>query len=153
MTPDEAFLETGLVLPPPPRPAGLYKPMVITVGYVYVSGHGSVRQDGSLLQGKVGGDMDAEAGKQAARQAGLNILSTLMAGLGSLNRIGRVVKVLGMVNSTPDFTRHPYVINGCSELFGHIWGMERGVGARSAVGMASLPDQIAIEIEAVFELA
>jgi len=127
--------------------------MLQTGGFVYVSGHGSVHSDGSLLKGRVGSELDTEGGKNAARQAGLNILSTLVAGLGSLNRIGRVVKILGMVNSTPDFSRHPEVINGCSELFSRVWGPERGVGARSSVGMGSLPDQIAVEIEAVFELA
>lgn len=118
-----------------------------------MSGHGTIKSDGSLLKGRVGSDLDADAAKSAARLAGLNILSTLVAHLGSLNRIGRVIKVLGMVNCSPDFTAHPYVINGCSELFARIWGEDRGVGVRSAVGMGSLPDNIPVEIEAIFELA
>jgi enamine deaminase RidA (YjgF/YER057c/UK114 family) len=108
--------------------------------------------DGSLVKGRVGKDMDIEAGKAAARQVGLAILSTLKTNLGNLNRIKRVIKVLGMVNSTEDFVKHPYVINGCSEVFAEVFGEENGVGVRSAVGMGSLPDNIPVEIEAVFEL-
>jgi hypothetical protein len=105
------------------------------------------------LGGRVGRDHDADGGKQAARQVGLTMLATLLATVGSLDRIKRVIKVLGMVNCTPDFEKHPYVINGCSELFADIWGPENGVGVRSAVGMGSLPDDIPVEIEALFELA
>jgi enamine deaminase RidA (YjgF/YER057c/UK114 family) len=105
------------------------------------------------MRGRVGRDLDADAGKHAARQVGLSILATLVASLGSLDRVKRVVKVLGMVNSTADFERHPYVLNGCSELFAAVWGPDLGVGVRSAVGMGSLPDDIPVEIEAVFELA
>ncbi|MCU0449993.1 MAG: RidA family protein, partial [Bernardetiaceae bacterium] len=112
----------------------------------------TVQADGSLIIGKVGVDLDTEAAKAAARQVGLAILATLRANLGSLDRVGRVLKVLGMVNATPDFARHPYVINGCSELFAAVWGPDLGVGVRSAVGMGSLPDNIPVEIEAVFEL-
>jgi enamine deaminase RidA (YjgF/YER057c/UK114 family) len=96
--------------------------------------------------------MDIEAGKLAAQQVGLTILATLKAQLGSLNRVKRVIKVLGMVNATDDFLRHPYVINGCSELFAQVWGEENGIGVRSAVGMGTLPDNIPVEIEAMFEL-
>jgi enamine deaminase RidA (YjgF/YER057c/UK114 family) len=95
--------------------------------------------------------MDQEQGKQAAQQVGLAILSTLKANLGNLDKIKRVIKVFGMVNCIPEFQKHPYVINGCSELFAKVWGDE-GIGVRSAVGMGSLPDNIAVEIEAVFEL-
>jgi len=152
-TPDEQLRQSGWILPPPPKPLGVYKPCLQSGGLVYVSGHGTIKSDGSLLKGRVGSDLDADAAKSAARLAGLNILSTLVAHLGSLNRIGRVIKVLGMVNCSPDFTAHPYVINGCSELFARIWGEDRGVGVRSAVGMGSLPDNIPVEIEAIFELA
>jgi len=93
-----------------------------------------------------------EEGKQAAHQVGLAILATLKANLGTLNKIKRVVKVLGMVNAVPEFERHPFVINGCSELFAQVWGEENGIGVRSAVGMGSLPDNIPVEIEAMFEL-
>lgn len=148
-----AFAALGLVLPPPPAPKGVYKPLVVIDRMVLVSGHGPLLPDGRLLKGRVGRDLDEQAGKEAARQVGLAILATLVAGLGSLDRIGRVVKVLGMVNATADFTRHPAVINGCSELFAAVWGADRGIGVRSAVGMACLPDDIPVEIEAAFELA
>lgn len=152
-SPQARLATLGLVLPPPPKPAGVYKPCLIVDRLVYVSGHGPLLPDGSLIQGRVGRDHDADGGKAAARQVGLTILATLVASLGSLDRITRVVKVLGMVNATADFTRHPHVINGCSELFAEIWGPDRGVGVRSAVGMGSLPNDITVEIEAIFELA
>lgn len=151
-TPDDRFKQLGLSLPPPPKPLGVYKPFLIVGNYVYVSGHGTVKDDGTLIIGKVGIDMDKDGAKLAARQVGLAILATLKSNLGSFNNIKRVIKVLGMVNATPDFERHPYVINGCSELFAHVWGEENGVGVRSAVGMGSLPDNIPVEIEAMFEL-
>ena len=152
-TPDEQLLQSGLILPPPPKPAGVYKPFLQVGNLIYVSGHGPVQEDGSLIKGKVGTDMDADAAKLAARQTGLTILATLKTNLGSLDKIKRVIKVLGMVNCTTDFEKHPFVINGCSELFAQIWGEDNGVGVRSAVGMGSLPDNIPVEIEAIFELA
>ena len=118
----------------------------------YVSGHGPLKPDRSLVTGRVGADMDLNGGKAAARQVGLTILATLRSELGSLDRIRRLIKLLGMVNSTPDFRDHPAVINGCSELFADIWGRDNGIGTRSAVGMGSLPGNIAVEIEAIFEL-
>jgi enamine deaminase RidA (YjgF/YER057c/UK114 family) len=151
-TPDERFAALGLELPPAPTPKGVYKPSLIVGNHIYVSGHGPYKPDDSLITGRVGRDLDVEQAKLAARQTGLAILSTLKASLGSLNRVKRVIKVLGMVNATPDFERHPYVINGCSELFAAVWGEENGVGVRSAVGMGSLPQNIAVEIEALFEL-
>lgn len=152
-TPDQRLEALGLVLPPPPKPLGVYKPFLIVDRFVYVSGHGGVLPDGSLIIGRVGDTLSIDEGKAAAQQVGLTILATLKANLGSLDRIGRVIKVLGMVNCTADFERHPYVINGCSELFANIWGEEHGIGVRSAVGMGSLPDNIPVEIEAMFELA
>lgn len=153
MSAESNFEKLGLNLPPAPKPVGVYKPLLIVDDrWVYVSGHGPVQDDGSLIIGRVGREMDMEAGKLAARQVGLTMLSTLKANLGSLNRIKRVVKVLGMVNGTPEFERHPYVINGCSELFAQVWGEENGIGVRSAVGMGTLPDNIPVEIEAMFEL-
>lgn len=142
----------GQSLPPAPTPMGVYKPCLIDGKYVYVSGHGPVLADGQLIKGRVGADLSAEQGKAAALQVGLTILATLQANLGSLNRIRRVIKVLGMVNCTADFEQHPYVINGCSELFAKLWGEDAGVGVRSAVGMGSLPGNIPVEIEAIFEL-
>lgn len=153
MTPAEKFDALDLTLPPPPAPKGVYKPLLIVGNMVYVSGHGPVMEDGALLFGKAGLDVNADGAKLAAQQVGLTILSTLISQLGSLNKIKRVIKILGMVNATPDFGKHPYVINGCSELFVKIWGPDLGVGVRSAVGMGSLPDNITVEIEAIFELA
>jgi len=151
-TPDQRFDQLKLTLPPPPTPLGVYKPLLQVGNFVYVSGHGTVKEDRSLIIGKVGVDLNAEEGKLAAQQVGLAILATLKANLGSLNKIKRVIKVLGMVNTVPEFERHPFVINGCSELFAKVWGPDNGVGVRSAVGMGSLPDNIPVEIEAMFEL-
>ncbi len=152
-TPAQVFASLGLSLPPAPLPLGVYKPYLIDGKYLYLSGHGPVQDDKSLIIGRIGADMDIEQGKLAARQVGLTMLSTIQTHLGSLDRVKRVIKILGMVNCTPDFERHPYVINGCSELFAKIWGEENGIGVRSAVGMGSLPDNIPVEIEALFELA
>lgn len=152
LTADQRFDQLNLKLPPPPTPLGVYKPFLIVGNFAYVSGHGTVKEDRSLIIGKVGVDMDADEAKLAAQQVGLAILSTLKKNLGSLDRVKRVIKVLGMVNATPDFERHPFVINGCSELFAKVWGDDNGVGVRSAVGMGSLPDNIPVEIEAIFEL-
>lgn len=149
---DKEFEKLNLTLPPPPKPLGVYKPFIINGVHLYLSGHGPVQNDKSLIIGRIGKDMDIEAGKLAARQVGLTMLSTIHSGIGSFNKIKRVIKVLGMVNCTPDFERHPYVINGCSELFAAIWGEENGIGVRSAVGMGTLPDNIPVEIEALFEL-
>ena len=131
---------------------GVYKPCLIDGKYLYVSGHGPLKEDRSLIIGRVGADLDIEEARGAARQTGLAILATIQANLGSLDKVKRVIKVLGMVGCTPEFDRHPYVINGCSELFASVWGEENGVGVRSAVGMGSLPDNIPVEIEALFEL-
>lgn len=152
LTPDARFEALNLTLPPAPTPLGVYKPFLIVGNFVYVSGHGTVREDKSLIIGRIGKDLDMEEGKLAARQVGLAILSTLKQNLGSFNKIKRVIKVLGMVNCVPEFERHPYIINGCSELFAAVWGQDNGVGVRSAVGMGSLPDNIPVEIEAMFEL-
>jgi enamine deaminase RidA (YjgF/YER057c/UK114 family) len=151
MSAEARLTELQLTLPPAPKPAGVYKPVVQVGNLLYVSGHGPLRADGTLITGRVGLDLTEEEGRQAARQVGLTILATLRAYLGSLDRVVRVVKVLGMVNAAPDFTRHPQVINGFSELFRDLFG-EPGVGARSAVGMGSLPSNIAVEIEAILEI-
>jgi enamine deaminase RidA (YjgF/YER057c/UK114 family) len=149
---DEQFEKLGLKLPPAPAPLGVYKPYLIDGKYLYLSGHGPVQEDKSLIIGRIGSDMDADAGKLAARQVGLTMLSTIKTNLGSLNKVKRVIKVLGMVNCTPEFEKHPFIINGASELFAQVWGEENGVGVRSAVGFGSLPDNIPVEIEALFEL-
>ena len=153
MTPEARLAELKLELPPAPKPVAVYRPAFICGNLVYVSGHGPLRPDCTLIVGKVGADLDLAAGQAAARQVGLAILATLRDQLGSLDRVGRLIKVLGMVNATPDFADHPKVINGCSELFATVFGAEHGIGARSAVGMGSLPGNIAVEIEAIFELA
>jgi len=132
---------------------GVYKPVVIVGKLAYVSGHGPLKPDKSLVTGRIGDDLSLEQGKAAARQVGLAILATLKNELGSLDRVSRVIKVLGMVNCTPEFQDHPQVINGCSELFRDVFGPDNGIGARSAVGMGSLPGNIAVEIEALFEIA
>ena len=149
---EQNFTALRLILPPAPKPLGVYKPCLIDGKYLYVSGHGTVKSDGSLIIGRIGQDMTAEEGKLAARQVGLAILATIKAHVGSLNKVKRVIKVLGMVNCTPDFEKHPFIINGASELFAAVWGEDNGIGVRSAVGMGSLPDNIPVEIEALFEL-
>ncbi|MEX0977751.1 MAG: RidA family protein [Pirellulales bacterium] len=151
MSADSRIAELKLELPPIPKPAGVYKPIVIAGGMAYVSGHGPLKNDKTMLTGRVGADVALAAGVASARQTGLAILATLRDRLGSLDHVVRVVKTLGMVNCTPDFKDQPQVINGCSELFRDIWG-EAGVGARSAVGMGSLPGNITTEIEVIFEL-
>ena len=152
MSPDERFNALNLTLPPAPKPIGVYKPCLTAGNLCYVSGHGPVKIDGTLIVGRIGEVMTMEEGKLAALQVGLAILATLKSHLGSLNKIKRVVKVLGMVNCSANFEKHPFVINGCSELFAKVWGDDLGVGVRSAVGMGSLPDNISVEIEALFEL-
>ncbi len=151
-SPQQRFEALSLELPPAPKPIGVYKPALVVDRFVYLSGHGPLLPDGTLLRGCVGRDLDAEAGKRAARQVGLTMLATLLESLGSLDRVRRVIRVLGMVNCTSDFVKQPFVINGASELIAEIWGPEHGIGVRSAVGVTSLPDGMAVEIEAVFEL-
>ena len=144
--------QLGITLPPAPKPVAVYVPAVRVGNTLYASGHGPRRADGTSFVGKVGGDLTLEQGYQAARQVGLNVLSTVRSTLGSLDKVVRLVKVLGMVNCTADFTNQPQVINGFSELMVEVFGDEAGKGARSAVGMGSLPSNIAVEIEAIFEV-
>jgi enamine deaminase RidA (YjgF/YER057c/UK114 family) len=153
MTFEARLAELKLELPPAPKPVAVYKSLVVCGNIAYVSGHGPLKPDKTMITGRVGASLDLEAGKSAARQTGLAILATLRSELGSLDRVKRVIKVLGMVNCTPEFQEHPKVINGCSELFADVFGPESGIAARSAVGMVSLPGNIAVEIEAVFEIA
>lgn len=152
MSAEKRLVELRLKLPPAPKPVAVYRTVVVAGNVAYVSGHGPLQSDGTMICGRVGGDLDLAAGKAAARQTGLAILASLRAELGSLDRVKRLLKVLGMVNATPDFRDHPAVINGCSELFAEVFGPENGIGARSAVGMGSLPGNIAVEIEAIFEI-
>ena len=144
--------ELFITLPILPSSKGIYKRCLAVGNQLYVSGHISVNNDGSPLTGKLGADCSDEAGVIAARQCGLAILASVKQELGGFEKIKRLVKLLGMVNCTPNYKNHPVIINGCSELFKDLWGDENGVGVRSAVGMGSLPGNVAVEIEAIFEL-
>lgn len=144
--------ESGLKLPVLPASKGVYKSCVVAGNMLYVSGHISLNADGTYLTGKLGQDLSDDEGKLAAQQCGLAMLSSIKKHFGNFDKIKRIVKVLGMVNSTPDYTKHPVIINGFSELFVQLMGEENGKGARSAVGMGSLPNNVAVEVEAIFEL-
>lgn len=150
-TAERRLVELGLELPDPSSPVAVYVPAVITGNLLFVSGHGPAASEG-VLRGKVGDDLTIEQGKLAARATGLNILSTMRASLGSLDRVVRLVRSFGMVNAMPDFTQQPQVINGYSELMVEVFGEEQGKGARAAVGMGSLPSGIAVEIESIWEI-
>src|SRR5215470_3354847 len=143
--------ELKLELPPAPKPVATYVTAVRHGDLLYVSGHGPLRPDGSMHVGRLGADLDVAAGQAAARQTGLAILATVRSHLGSLDKVVRLVKVLGMVNSTPEFGEQPKVINGYSDLMKDVFG-DAGVGTRSAVGMGALPGGIAVEIEAIFQV-
>jgi enamine deaminase RidA (YjgF/YER057c/UK114 family) len=148
---DARLSELGMELPPTPPPGGVYTPVVIVDKLAYVSGQVPFGLDGKLIVGRVGAEMTEEQGQAAARQVALTMLATVKASLGSLDRIKRWVKVLGMVNSTPDFQKHPAVMNGFSNTMVEIFG-EAGKAARSAVGMGSLPYNVPVEVEAIIEL-
>jgi enamine deaminase RidA (YjgF/YER057c/UK114 family) len=152
MSVEERLTELGLELPAAPSAVAVYRPALIVGELCYTSGHLPVNVDGSLHLGCVGRDVDQDAGYAAAKQAGLAILSTLKAQLGSLDRVARIIKLFGMVNCTPEFTAQPAVVNGCSELMREVFGEEIGVGTRSAVGVAALPLGVMVEIEAIVEI-
>ena len=149
--PSQRIASLGLLLPPAPPPAGLYKPVLVVGEFLYVSGQGPIQSDGTYLTGCVGKDLNLGQAKLAAEQVGLTMLSTIKAHFGDIDRIKRLVKTLGMVNCTPDFDQQPLVINGFSELMADVFGTEMGVGVRSAVGMI-LPGNVPVEIEAMFQL-
>ncbi len=151
MSAEARITELGLVLPDVPAPLASYVTFVQTGDLAYTSGHGPLRPDGTWMVGRVGDDLDIDEAVEAARLTGLGLLSTLRHHLGSLDRVARVVKVLGMVNAVAEFTRHPTVIDGCSDLFVDVFG-EAGRHARSAVGVGSLPMNIPVEIEAIVEV-
>jgi enamine deaminase RidA (YjgF/YER057c/UK114 family) len=138
-------------LPPAPPLGGIYYPVVITGNHLYVSGQGPVQSNSELIKGKVGRDLTLEEGQLAARQVGLTMLATIKAQIGDLGKIKRLIKTLGMVNCYPEFEQHPQTINGFSQFIVDVLGEENGKGARSAVGM-SLPGNIAVEVECIFEL-
>ena len=152
MSADAKIEELGLQLPPAPTPLGVYKPIVIVGSLAYLSGHGPLQSNGTNIIGRVGEDLDVDAGKGAARQVGLALLSTMRNALGSLDRVKRIIKTLGLVNCTADFDQQPLVINGYSELMSDVFGADEGVGARSAIGTNSLPGNIPVEIEVIVEL-
>jgi enamine deaminase RidA (YjgF/YER057c/UK114 family) len=126
--------------------------MLIVGNLAYLSGHGPLQPDGKLILGRVGADLTLEQGQAAARQTGLAMLATLKSGLGSLDRVVRVVKLLGLVKCTDEFEQSPAVINGCSQLFVDLWGTDLGIGVRSALGTNALPSGMAVEVEAIFEI-
>jgi enamine deaminase RidA (YjgF/YER057c/UK114 family) len=150
--PETRIQELHLTLPKPPKPVAKYKPAVLVGNMLYVSGHGPLKADGTTIEGRVGAPFTTEQGKEAARVVGLAILSTVRNTLGTLDKVKRLVKTLGMVNCTPEFKQHPHVINGFSELMAEVFGEDNGVGARSAVGMGSLPGNIPVEVECIFEV-
>ncbi|MEM9367389.1 MAG: RidA family protein [Planctomycetota bacterium] len=153
MSAEQRLQSLDLELPPAPKPVGVYKPIVHCGNLVYLSGHGPLKSDGTLITGRLGLDLDLEAGYDAARQVGLAMLATLRADLGSLDHVIRLVKLLGLVRCTDTFEEQPAVINGCSELFRDVFGEDAGIAARSALGTNALPAGIAVEIEAIFEVA
>ncbi len=151
MTIEDKLSQMGLKLPAPGKPAGNYVPAVRTGNLVFLSGHGPKLEDGKLITGKVGADLTLDDGYAAAQRVALVLLASLKSEIGDLDRVRRVVKLLGMVNCTPDFTDQPKVINGASDLLVELFG-DKGRHARSAVGMNALPSNIAVEIEMIVEI-
>jgi enamine deaminase RidA (YjgF/YER057c/UK114 family) len=149
---EQRLQDLKIELPAPSKPVAVYVPAVITGNLLYTAGHIPFLADGTLQQGRVGADLTLEQGAEAARLVGLHILSTVRNTLGSLNRVVRLVKTLGMVNCTPDFTQQPKVINGFSELMVQVFGEQAGKGGRSAIGVNVLPSNVPVEIEAIFEV-
>jgi enamine deaminase RidA (YjgF/YER057c/UK114 family) len=150
-TPEKRVQELHLTLPPAPKPVAVYKTAVKVGNMLYVSGHGPLKADKTMITGRVGKDLTLDQGKEAARQVGLAILATVKDHLGSLDKVKRLVKTFGMVNCTDEFLDQPKVINGFSELMKDVFG-DNGVGARSAIGHNVLPGNIAVEIECIFEV-
>jgi enamine deaminase RidA (YjgF/YER057c/UK114 family) len=151
-SPETRLQELGITLPTPPKPMAKYKSAVLIGNVLYVSGHGPAKGDPALMAGKLGATLTMEQGKECAKLVGINILATVKNTLGSLDRVKRLVKTLGMVNAVPDYRDHPQVMNGFSEFMAQVFGDDAGVGARSAVGMGSLPGDIPVEIECIFEV-
>jgi len=143
--------EMGIELPPAVTPVANYVPAVRTGNLIFLSGHGPFKEDGSLITGKVGADLTVEQGYETARRVAIGLLGSLKAVIGDLDRVNRVVKLLGLVNCTPEFTDQPKVINGASDFFVEVFG-DKGKHARSAVGTNALPLNIAVEIEMIVEV-
>lgn len=152
MNPSEKLKQLGFELPPAPSALGIYKPAMTIGDICYTSGHLPVNLDGSLITGCVGKDVDQDFGYNAARQAGLTMLSTLTEYLGSIDNVVQVVKLFGMVYCDASFTQQPAVVNGCSELMRDVFGEAVGIGTRSAVGVAALPLGVTVEIEGIFKI-
>ena len=152
MAVNDRLKQLGIILPPVSKPIGTYVQAVQTGNLLFLAGKGPWSADGKVPRGKLGREFTVEQGYQHARTVGLMLLAVMQDQLGSLERVRRIVKVLGMVNAEPDFGDHPKVINGCSDLFVEVFG-EQGRHARSAVGMGSLPGGIPVEIEAIVEVA
>ena len=151
MSIDNKLKELGITLKSPPSPVANYIPVQQTGNLIYLSGQGPRNENGEFITGKVGSDITAEEAYDLARNTAINLLSAMNSYLGSLDRVSKIVKVLGMVNAVQDFKDHPKVINGCSDLFVEVFG-EKGKHARSAVGMGSLPNNMAVEIEIIVEI-
>jgi enamine deaminase RidA (YjgF/YER057c/UK114 family) len=149
---EQRLQELGIELPAPSKSLAIYKKIVVVDKMAYLSGHIPIDEQGEIMQGKLGRDVDVEAAAKAAQRCAIGLLATLRGEVGSLNNVRRLVKTTGMVNSLPDETQQPEVINGCSQLIVDIFGEENGKGARAAVGMASLPRGAICEIEMIFEL-
>lgn len=150
--PDARVDELHLILPTAPKPMAIYRPCLRVGNFLYVSGHGPLKPDGTLITGVVGKDLTLDEGKAAARQVALAVLSTVKTHLGTLNAVKRLVKTLGWVASANDFPDQPKVMNGWSELMREVFGEDAGVGVRSAIGTNVLPGNIAVEVECLFEL-
>lgn len=149
--PEAKLKELGITLKKPPTPIANYVPAVQVGKLVFLSGQGPLKDDGQLMKGKVGGELTIEEGQQAAKLAGIGLLEALKGQIGNLNKVKRIVKVLGMVNAVPEFDQQPKVINGFSDFMVEVFG-EKGKHARSAVGVGSLPMNIPVEIEMIVEL-
>jgi enamine deaminase RidA (YjgF/YER057c/UK114 family) len=152
MSHEARLKELKIELPDRAPKLGVYRPVTIVGGLAYLSGHGPIRVDGSAICGRLGDDLDREVGYEAARQTGIVMLATLRRHFDSLDRVRRLIKTVGFVQATPEFIDHPAVINGFSELMRDVFGPEAGLGARSALGVASIPAGWAVEIEAIFEV-
>lgn len=152
MSAEARLTELGISLPPAPLKGGVYQPLVRTGNLAYLSGHGPYQDDETYMTGRLGEDLSLEDGQKAARQCGLALLATIKSELGSIDKVGKLVKSLALVNSIDDFDQQPQVVNGFSELFGEVFGPDAGIGARSAMGTNVLPGNIAVEIEIILEL-
>lgn len=151
MSIEQNLADKGIILPQPAAPVASYQPTVLAGGFLYISGQISFAEDGSLITGKLGQDLDVDAGYAAARRCGVMLLAQMKAALGSLDRVEKVVKLGGFVNSTADFTDQPKVVNGTSDLMEEAFG-EAGRHARSAVGVNTLPLGVAVEVDAIVKV-